>query len=80
MQITGSDIFALVRREIADNRFGLGPELDVLQTALEGLEEAALRPPAHRVQVGESSCFGNKIKEGSYQFESRFEFQTVLAN
>jgi len=62
VQITGSDVLALVRREIADNRCGFGSKLDVLQAALEGIEEPALCAPAHRVRVGESACFVRKEK------------------
>lgn len=60
MQITGSNVLALVRREVADNRCGLGSELDILQAALEGIEEATLCAPAHRVRVGKAACLGCK--------------------
>jgi len=47
VQITRTNILALICREIAYNGSGLCPKLYVLQTSLKGFKVAALRPFAH---------------------------------
>lgn len=60
MQITGSNILALVCREVANYGFRFGAKLNVLQASFEGFVETALRASAYRVQVRKAACLEEK--------------------
>lgn len=65
VQITRANIFALIRREIADNGRWLCTELNVLQTSFKWFKVSTLCPLAHRFLVGEATC---KMKNSNFSW------------